>query len=464
MFAKDQIEETAASAAGKAIDPEWAWSPYQPDEKRPWNLARAGHLYRRAAFGANWEQLQQAVADGPQRTVERLVQGEADVADFNATYDEYEAAGAGAGSTDGLRSWWLMRMMRSPHPLLERMTFFWHAHFAVSNAKVQNAAMMHNYVKLLRKDALGRFDSMLASISHDPAMLLGRDAAANRRSQPCEHVPREFFVRSCLGTGHFSENDIHEAARAFTGWFVMKGRIRYIAREHDPGVKKILGEEGNFNDLDVVRLLLQQPITPRRLVQKLYRQLISETAEPSDALVGPLAESFAGNYDIAALLGRMLGSNLFFSPTAYRRRIKSPLEFALGIVSGLGDTVSASQLGRDIAALGQNLYEPPTADGWPGGTQWINVATSLGRANLAFALLSGEKPYGEKLDPKAVAAKHGHPSGQSAGQFLLDLFLQGDVDDAVKESVLKAAQADDTPQALRRLAHLVVALPEFQLA
>ncbi|MEE8451312.1 MAG: DUF1800 family protein [Thermoguttaceae bacterium] len=457
MLAKDQT------------DPEWAWSPYRPDPKRPWNLARAGHLYRRAAFGANWDQLQQAVAEGPQRTVDRLLTPEGDVAAFNEKFDRYEAASSGSDSADGLRPWWLMRMMQSPHPVLEKMTFFWHAHFAVSSAKVKNSGMMHHYVKQLRGEALGRFDSMLAGLSHDPAMLLARDAAANRKSLPCEHVPREFMVRTCLGTGHFSESDVREAARAFTGWFVLQGRVRFIPREPDPGVKRILGQQGNFDDSDVVRLLLQQPATPRLLVRKLYRLLISETDEPGDALVEPLAESFAAEYDIGALVGRMLGSNLFFSPAAYRRRIKSPLEFALGIVKGLEATVSAVQLGQDLAGLGQNLYEPPTADGWPGGRQWINGATSLGRSNLAFSLLDSQKPYEGKLDPMAIAQKHGHSAGESAGRFLLDLFLQGDLDDAVQQSVLKhalgeAAPDGDPSQAVRRLAHLVVTLPEFQLA
>jgi uncharacterized protein (DUF1800 family) len=470
MFAKDQTDPTRAAVDGKAIDPEWAWSPYQPDPQRPWNLARIGHLYRRAAFGANWGQLQQALAEGPQRSVDRLLMPAGDVAAFNDKFDRYEAASAGSDSTDSLRPWWLMRMMQSPHPLLEKMTFFWHDHFAVSGAKVKNGTMMHRYVQQLRGEALGQFGSMLAALAHDPAMLLGRDAAANRKSLPCEHVPREFMVRTCLGTGHFSENDVREAARAFTGWFVLKGQIRFIPREHDAGVKRILGAQGTFNDSDVVRLLLEQPATPRRLVRKLYRLLISETDAPSDALVGPLAESFAGEYDIAALVGQMLRSNLFFSPVAYRRRIKSPVEFALGIVKGLEATVSAVRLGQDLAGLGQNLYEPPTADGWQGGRHWINSATSLGRTNLAFALLAAEKPYEGKLDPLAIAQKHGHSDGDSAERFLLDLFLQGDLDAAVQKAVLKdprsaaAASGGDPSQALRRVAHLVVTLPEFQLA
>lgn len=212
-------------------DPEWAWSPYRPDPDRPWNLARAGHLYRRAAFGANWGQLQQAVAEGPQRTVDRLLTPEGDVAAFNEKFDRYETASAGSESADGLRPWWLMRMMQSPHPLLEKMTFFWHNHFAISGAKVKNARMMLGYVQQLRGEALGRFDSMLAGLSHDPAILLARDAAANRKAMPCEHVPREFMLRTCLGTGHFSENDVREPAGRFLLDLFLQGDVDAAVQE-----------------------------------------------------------------------------------------------------------------------------------------------------------------------------------------------------------------------------------------
>ncbi|MBN2292389.1 MAG: DUF1800 domain-containing protein [Pirellulales bacterium] len=460
MFAQN---ETKPPPDMKTIDPQWAWSPYQPDTRRPWNLARAGHLYRRAAFGADWNQLQRTLDEGPRRTIERLLAPQADVAAFNQQFDRYETSSAASNSTDALRPWWLMRMMQSPHPLLEKMTLFWHGHFALSGAKVKNTRLMSRYVQQLRGEALGRFDSMLTALSHDPAVLLDRDAGANRKSKPCEHAPRELMAGTCLGNGNFSEKDIQEAARAFTGWFVLKGQVRFIPREYDSDAKQILGERGNFNDTDVVRLLLKQPATPRLLVRKLYRLLISETDEPSDAIVEPLAQSFAAEYDIAALVGLMLRSNLFFSPVAYRRRIKSPVEFTLGIVKGLEATVPAVRLGRDLADLGQNLYEPPTSAGWPGGRHWINPATSLARANLAFALLSPKKPYEGKLDPMAVAQKHGHQTGEAAERFLLDLFLQGDVETTVREAVLKHKRSEPS-QELRRTAHIIVSLPEFQLA
>ena len=140
-------------------DPGWAWAPYAPEAQRPWNLALAAHLYRRATFGAGWGELQQALSDGPQRTVDKLLRPPADVEAFNRRYDESE--NAAAGSVDGLRAWWLRRMMETPHPLLEKMTLFWHSYFAVNAGPVNNPGLMRDYVRLLRSHALGSFDSLL---------------------------------------------------------------------------------------------------------------------------------------------------------------------------------------------------------------------------------------------------------------------------------------------------------------
>lgn len=462
----DNREPTGPAPAGRLADPQWAWTPYEPHAEQPWNLALAGHLYRRAGFGADWAQLQQAVSDGPQRAVEKLFRPEADVAAFNRTYDDYEEAAAGPGSADGLRAWWLRRMIRSPHPLLEKMTLFWHDHFGTSNAKVGNAILMQRHTHLLRTHALGRYEPLLEAVSRDPALLVSLGADANRKSVPNQAYARELMGQFSLGLGNFDEQDIHEAARAFTGWFVLRDRLRFIPREHDTGKKKVLGEEGNFDADDVVRIVLQQPATPRLLVGKLYRWLISETHKPDDALVAPLAQSLATDYDIGKLVETMLRSKLFFSPVAYRQRIKCPVEFALGIIRGLEGIVPTARLGNDLAELGQNLYHPPTVKGWEGGRYWINSATLVGRSNLALALIAGSKPYDDKLDPLAVAGKHGHSTPEAAARFLLDLFLQGDLEAGVAEELMKTVSSSEgnPSQRIRRFAHAVVTLPEFQLA
>jgi len=464
----NESKKAHPAIAEKLTDPVWAWREYQTDAQRPWNLAQAGHLYRRAAFGATWDQLQQALSDGPQRTIDKLMRPQADIGAFNSAYDEYESSGT--GSAEGLRAWWLRRMILTPHPLLEKMTLFWHSHFATNSAKVKNARLMRQYVQLLRSHSLNSFQSLLKGISRDPAVLIYLGAETNRKALPNENFARPLMEVFTLGSGHYTEKDVQEAAKAFTGLFVLRGRLRYIPREHDGNLKHILGQKGDFTDDDVLRIVLEQPATAWTLVRKLYCWLICETDEPNAKLIAPLAKSFAKDYDILKLVETMLRSNLFFSPAAYRRRIKCPVEFALGIVKPLEGVISTTQLAQDLAGIGQNLYYPPTVKGWTGGRHWINSATMVERHNLALALLQGSGPYGNKLNPWAVAKKHGCSTSESAAGFLLDLFLQGDLEPDIRGALLKTAvapaDASDTIPAdtVRRFAHAVVTLPEFNLA
>ena len=212
------------------------------------------------------------------------------------------------------------------------------------------------------------------------------------------------------------------------------------------GSKRILGQEGSFGADDVARLVLAQPATAATLVRKLYRGLLSETAEPDAQLLAPLVAGFAKNYDVLALVGTMLRSKLFFSAAAYRQRVKSPVEYALGIVQGLETSVATQPLGDALAGLGQNLLHPPTAKGWSGGRQWLNPATVAGRLKLADALLRNGA-YIENSNPAAVAEKH----GQAVATFFAKLYLQDE------------APTGSEPDA-RRAAYAAVAQPEFQLA
>lgn len=447
-------------------DPQWAWSPYQPDESRPWDLALAGHLFRRAGFGADWHQLQQAVSDGPQRAVDRLLRPEGDVGAFNRAFDEHEASLARSESPQGPQAWWLRRMIQSPHMLLEKMTLFWHGHFAISSAKVKSSSLLSDNIGQLRSHALGDYAALLAAMTRDPAVLVSVGADENRKARPSEPYARQLLAWCGVGPEQMSPRDVHEVARALTGWFVLRGEIRFIEREHDPGVKKILGHEGPFQGEDVVRIVLQQQTAPRLVVRKLYRWLISETADPGGGLLAPLVEAFSSDYDIGKLVETMLRSKLFFSPLAYRQRVKSPVEFAMGIIRPLGSVLPTVPLGGHLAMLGQDLGNPPTTNGWEGGRYWINKTTLVARDSLALALLSGAGAYGNGLDPAAVARKHRRDETAAAGQFLLDLLLQNDLSAEVRGKLL--AMLDETggdwSQRLRCFVHALVVQPEFQLA
>jgi len=458
-----------AVTAERPADPGWAWARYEPDARRPWTLTLVGHLYRHAAFGANSEQLQRSLADGPQRTVDRLLRPDADIETFNRTYSRYEDAAA--GSVNALRAWWLRRMIETPHALLEKMTLFWHSHLAIDGGAVNNPRLIQAHLDLLRRHALGSFASLLPALVRDPALLLGLGAGANRRAAPSESLARPLLENFTLGPGHCAEDDVREAARAFTGWFVLRDQLRYLPQEHDDTTKRVLGREGNFTGDDVVRIVLDEPATSQMVVRRLYRWLICETPEPDDALIAPLAGSFAKDYDVSKLVETMLRSNLFFSPQAYRQRIKCPVEFAVGIARALESMVSTTELAQAVADLGQDLCHPPTVKGWTGGPYWVNTATLAGRSRLARAMLQGEKPYGDRLDPWAVARKYGHATPESAAHFLLELFLQDDLEPAVRDALLQGmgsdnelARTQDPASGLRRFSHAIVTLPEYQLA
>jgi len=204
----------------KLTDPDWAWAVYQPNTQQPWNLIKAGHLFRRAAFGANWNQLQQALSDGPQRTINKLLKPQADITAFNNTYDGYD--NSAAGSIKSLRAWWLRRMIQTPYPLLEKMTLFWHSHFATNSDKVKNPRLMLQHIQLLRSHALNSFRDMLQVISYDPAVLIWLGADANHKALPNENFARTLMENFTLEPGKYTEKDVTEAARAFTGWFVLR--------------------------------------------------------------------------------------------------------------------------------------------------------------------------------------------------------------------------------------------------
>ena len=236
-----------------------------------------------------------------------------------------------------LQAAWLQRMIDGVEPLREKMTLFWHNHFATSIAKVNDGSLMERQYELLFTHALGNFRPLLQEISRDPAMLVWLDSNQNVKGKPNENYAREVMELFTLGVGNYTEKDIREAARAFTGWHTSGGRFTFVHGEHDDGPKTVLGQTGNWDGDDVVRILLDQPACARFLVRKLYRFLVSENVAPPDALLDPLADAFRkSDYDIAVLVRTILRSQHFFSAYAYRQKVKWPVEYAVGVVRMIG--------------------------------------------------------------------------------------------------------------------------------
>jgi uncharacterized protein (DUF1800 family) len=445
------------------VDPEWAWSAFEPDAQRPWNWRWAAHLYRRAGFGARWSQLERAVEAGPGPTIEGLLHPATEALASDAALDRDEAALAGTAGMESLRAWWLRRMVQTGHPLREKMTLFWHSHFGAQHARVKVPALMVQHAAILREHALGSYRQLLEAVSHDAAMLLALGGDANRRAAPNELFARQWLEQFSLGAGHYDEEDVREVARTFTGWFVMRGQLRYFAHEFDEAPKRIRGQEGPWKPEDAVRIVLAQPAAPRLLVRKLFRWLISEEGEPGDGLLDPLARQLEQDYDIGQVVATVLRSNLFFSDRALRQRVKSPVEYALGIVLALEQLVPTLPLGAALAELGQDLYTPPTTAGWPGGRHWLTPATVVGRANLAEALLAPGGPYGGKLDPAAITRRLHADSAEEQVRTLVRLLWQEDVPPAVETQLVALLARESGDKALRGLVCEIATWPEYQL-
>jgi uncharacterized protein (DUF1800 family) len=450
-----------------ANDPAWAWAPFQPDAARPWDLRLAAHLYRRAAFGGTWPELQRALSEGPPATIDKLVHPTPEGADFNRLYDDYEktaAAFAGYGS----QAWWLRRMIESPQPLHEQVTLFWNNHFGISKVHVKDNALLCRHTHVLRQHGLSNFEELLNAVLAEPAVWTCLGAGTNGKRGLSDSSVRIVMEQYTLGPGRCSDFDIREGTRALSGWIVSQGELRFVPGEYDATPKKILGQEGEFDRKALVGILAKHPATGQWLAQQLVRWFISDTARPSEALLAPLAKQLTGGGNTAKGVEMLLRSNLFFSTEAYRQKVRSPVELALGIIRPLEGRVGTVRLAADLAELGQDLYEPPTIRGWAGGLSWINPLTMLGRAKLAEALLAESGTYEGKLDPAAVANRHGHQAKDGSRQFLADLYLQGDL----APETLKALQtgpsgtgsADSRSADPRQLAGRLATLPEFQLA
>ena len=275
---------------------------------------------------------------------------------------------------------WMDHMASSPAQLREKVALFWHGHFACRTRRPADSLRLLNTV---RKHALGKFSDLLLAVSEEPAMLQFLNNQQNKRAHPNENFAREVMELFTLGRGHYTEADVKEAARAFTGWSGDgQGGFVVRARQHDDGPKTILGQTGNWSGQDALRIIMQQRVLATFLVTKIYRFFVNDVPDP--ARVAPLAESFRrSGYDISALLEEIFAADWFYEPRNVGCLIKSPV----ALVAGLRRTLNL-KVDNDRAllgyqkALGQTLFMPPNVAGWPGGRAWIDSSSLLLRLQL----------------------------------------------------------------------------------
>jgi uncharacterized protein (DUF1800 family) len=457
-----------------SVDPSWAWAPFEPTDERPWSRRLAAHLYRRAAFGASTPELDEALKLRPAEAVDRLCDPKPPAATDKAESFEQTSTMLGGrmvanGSPEQLPAWWLYRMLNTADPALEKLTLFWHGHFATSAAKVEKAGLMLAQNDLLRRHARGRFGEMVRGVSRDPAMLVYLDSTTNRRIRPNENFARELLELFCLGVGNYTETDIKQVARAFTGWEVRLDRFAFNAIQHDGGAKTFFGQRGNFDGDDAIKIVLEQPAAPRFIARKLIRYFVFDEPEAPDALVEPLAKDLREkDFEIRPVVRRMLGSNLFFSEHAVGRKVRAPVELGVGLLRALGATTNLIKLATGISELGQGLFYPPNVKGWDGGRAWINSASLLGRANLVRQLVLGGDTGFADGGLEKIAERAGAQTPEQTVDWLLELLVASPVPAAAREGLLKLAAGKEGPsdrgRRLLEMLHVIGTMPEFQLA
>ena len=285
--------------------------------------------------------------------------------------------------TQRLALWWAERMLVTRRPLEEKLTLFWHGHFATGNTKVRDTRMMLRQNEMLRANAAGSFRDLLAGILTDPAMLVYLDNGENRKGHPNENFGRELLELFTMGVGNYTEQDIREASRAFTGWTNDVLEFRFDPATHDDGEKTFLGRTGAFNGDDIIDIILDTPVTAHYISAKLYRFFVREELDESTRVALGATFRDAG-YELKPLLRRVFLSRDFYSPASYATQVKSPVHLVVSTYRKLGLTAlpTIPDFGRLTARLGQTLFNPPNVAGWAGGRTWITPASLLERGNL----------------------------------------------------------------------------------
>lgn len=466
------------------------------------------HLFWRAGFGASPQEVQMASKSSITQLVDQLVQDAqeslplthetASEPGFNRKALRDIVAGRNQlpadekrqmlkdlikenrGKTGDLNYQWLTRMGEGKSALREKMTLFWHGHFA---CRVLNPAFVQQQNNVLRQHALGKFGDLLLAVSRDPAMLQFLNNQQNKKKSPNENFAREVMELFTLGRGNHTERDIKEAARAFTGWGFnpLTGEAVFRQNQHDEDPKMVFGKTGNFKGEDVISMILERPETSRFVVTKIYRYFVNDTPDPQR--VGELAQRFRRtDYDITDLMRAIFTADWFYEPGNVGVKIKSPVELLAGLQRSFGVDYGGKQAVLAIQkALDQVLFYPPNVAGWPGGRAWIDSSSLLLRMKLPEIVLHSvqinfkakddgdmntehlSKPSGKfmnsSVDWSAFEAAFAGLQGQALFDALSGHLLQRPLAPAQRELILKKVRENP----LRDLTLALLTLPEYQV-
>jgi uncharacterized protein (DUF1800 family) len=384
-----------------------------------WNTATAAHLLNRAGFGGSPEDIENLRKMGLYKAVSWLV-------DYDRIPDETPAPDWAHPDPDviarreairnaadpetrrmlqqqqnqeqnsqiaDLRYWWVRRMALGPRPFQEKMTLFWHGHFATSFEKVQMPYFLWLQNETLRQNATGNFNQLLIAASEDPAMLLYLDGARSNKNAPNENFAREVMELFTLGEGNYTEQDIQQAAKAYSGWGLAKDRLHYEYHpgNHDDGSKAVFGQAGNYSGEDVLNMICQKPECAQFITKKLWRFFAQD--QPPQPIVDALAKEFHDhNLDLKHLMRVIFMSREFYAPDVIRSQIKSPVQWLIASTHQLQAPLPTEPMSLVmLRQLGQELFQPPNVKGWDGGIAWITTNNLLDRYNFAAALVEGDR-------------------------------------------------------------------------
>ena len=502
-------------------------TPLPPQE---WDLTKAAHLLNRAGFGGTPAHVDSLVRSGMAATVRYLVDGPAapvpapapdwaKPTDFAELREQVMQAKANVPPGDeaatravrkevgqarrrenfqhtlDLSAWWLDRMRESIDPLEEKMTLFWHGHFATSAVKVRDAYFMWRQNQTFREHARGNFGVLVKAMSRDPAMIQWLDLRESKAAHPNENFAREVMELFTLGEGHYTEKDVTEGARAFTGYRIdpRDSSFRFVVRDHDNTPKTFLGRTDVFDGDQVIDTILAQPVCAQYLANKLWTFFAYENAPAP--LVAALANTIrASKYEMRPVLHQMFTSQEFYSAAAVRTQIKSPIQWAVQTARALEiELPPKGALATALRQMGQVPFYPPSVKGWDGGKAWISTSTLLTRYNLAGSLLRVPKPRPElDFDLEPVMSLNGvRPAPPLASPTQIDLaklappetrrdpktlvrtlaarLFQGPLAPKDEQSfteyvnVIAASGKGVTDQNVTGLMHLMMSTPSFQL-
>lgn len=483
-------------------------------------FAEARHLLWRAGFGGTPQQIQALAQIGPERAVEHLVEYDAipfepvrsdafrsdimrpntpaerlalaqarrnndeeTVARFRA--ERQEAQGQDRRQMVQIQEWWLKRMIESPRPLEEKMTLFWHGHFATSYRTVEDSWHMYRQNQFFRDNATGNFADLMYGIIRDPAMLAYLDNNDSRRGRPNENLARELMELFSLGEGNYTEQDIKEGARALTGYTFDDDAFIFNERNHDGDSKRIFGRTGAFDGDDFVTAILERRECSRFMAAKLHRYFViaptgrDEIDRPAAEVQRDLANALLRHkYALKPVLKRLFLSEHFYSPALMNEHIKSPAELIVGAVRSLNTPVrSLTVLNDAMNLMGQSLFFPPSVAGWEGGRSWINTSTLFVRQNILVFLLTGKLPRGREalrndpydptflLEQLARAQPGADRDSNAVIEYLLRLTVgrRTDRNHTALRTFVDEHGGRITPEIMTGLLLLITATPDYQL-